>query len=269
MRKYDITAGTWIRRRGEVKLNKPILIVGLPGVGSVGKIVVTHMKTELGAKRLATLYSNHFPHRVIMMKNGKLRMVSNRFYYIKAKKKGGNDIVLLTGDDQAVTPEGQHEVNLAIVDFFKNELGGSFVYTVGGYAPAEPVASPPQVFGNASDMDVVKSFKGTKVVFGKTRGVIWGSAGLIVALARQRGIPGICLMGETAIMDMDASAAKSVLSLLGSRLNLQLNTQGLDDIIKKTAKALKELEQQMSMGIFQQPQGAQPQGSTEGPSYIR
>jgi uncharacterized protein (TIGR00162 family) len=265
-----MAAGTWIKMRDGVKFNKPILIVGLPGVGNVGKIVVTHIKTELRAKRFATLYSNHFLHRVIMMKNGKLRMMSNRFYYVKAKKKGGKDIVLLTGDDQAVTPEGQYEVNLAIVDFFKNELGGSFVFTVGGYAPAEPIASTPQVFGNASDKEVIKTFKGAKVVFGKTKGVIWGSAGLIVALAKQRGIPGICLMGETAIMDMDAAAAKSVLSLLGNVLNLQLNTQGLDDIINKTTKALKELEQQMSMGIFQQPQNIQnPSTPEQGPSYIR
>lgn len=268
--KYSIESGTWIKIKSAVKLNKPILVVGLPGVGSVGKLVVEHLKTEFGANKFATLYSSHLPHRAIMLKSGGLRMTSIRFYYIKSKKKGGSDIVLLTGDDQPITPEGQHEVNLRIVDFFKNELGGQYIYTIGGYAPAEPISGAPKVFGNATDKKVMDSFKGSKVLFGKTKGMIWGSAGMIVVLGKMRGIPGICLMGETAIMDLDAAAAKSVLTVLSERLGIAINTESLDKIINKTAKALKEIEQQMSLSL-QMPQQDTLHGGKQDPnlSYIR
>jgi Uncharacterized protein (ATP-grasp superfamily) len=71
----------------KVKLNNPILVVGLPGIGSVGSLVAEHLKNELKAKRFATLYSSSFPHQVIMLPNGKSRMVNNRFYYWKNTKK--------------------------------------------------------------------------------------------------------------------------------------------------------------------------------------
>ena len=247
--KSNIESGTWIKMKENVKLNNPVILVGLPGVGSVGKLVVEHLKNEFDAQKFATLYSNHLPHRTIMLKSGGLRMVSIRFYHIKPKKKGMSDIVLLTGDDQPITPEGQHEVNLKIVDFFKNELGGKYIYTIGGYAPAEPINGTPKVFGNATDKKVIESFKGNKVLFGKTKGMIWGSAGMIIVLGKMRGLPGICLMGETAIMDLDAAAAKAVLSVISERLGISINTESLDKIINKTAKALKELEQQMSMSL--------------------
>jgi hypothetical protein len=268
--KSNIESGTWIKTKGVIKLNKPVLLVGLPGVGSVGKLVVEHLKNEFNANKFAILYSNHLPHRTIMLKSGGLRMASIRFYHIKPKKKGMSDIVLLTGDDQPITPEGQHEVNLKLVDFFKNELGGKYIYTIGGYAPAEPITGTPKVFGNATDKKVINSFKGSKVLFGKTKGMIWGSAGMIVVLGKMRGIPGICLMGETAIMDLDAAAAKSVLAVLSERLEIPINTDSLDKIINKTAKALKEIEQQMSMSLQMPPQDASHGGKPDSSlSYIR
>ena len=188
----------------EVKLSKPVLVVGLPGIGNVGKLVAEHLKNEFDGVKLATLYSNHFPHKVIMLKNGGIRLASNRFYYIKSKKKGGSDIVLLIGDDQAITPEGQYEVNTKIVDFFKDELKGSFVYTIGGYTTGEPITGIPRVYGNATSKEVVDSFKGTKVLFGQSKGMIWGSAGLIIAFAKRSKIDGVCLMGETSFVDLDA-----------------------------------------------------------------
>ena len=48
----------------KVKLNDPILLVGLPGIGNVGNLVAEHLKNELKAKKFATLYSPHFPFQV-------------------------------------------------------------------------------------------------------------------------------------------------------------------------------------------------------------
>ena len=172
---------TIIKRNKSIKPKNPILVVGLPGIGNVGKLVAEHLKREFKAVRFATLYSPHFPHQVVMLKNGCIRLVSNRFYLIKSKKANGNDIVLLTGDVQAVSPEGQYAVNSKIVDFFKNELKGTFIYTIGGYSigEANAIVKSPRVFGNVTSKEVMKQFSGTNVVFKESRGLIWGSAGLI------------------------------------------------------------------------------------------
>ncbi|MGI0133541.1 MAG: PAC2 family protein, partial [Candidatus Micrarchaeaceae archaeon] len=234
--------------------------------------VVDHMRKELGAAKFATLYSDHFPHQVIMLKNGGVRLVNNRFYYIKSKSKAGSDIVLLTGDVQAVTPEGQYEVNSKIVEFFKDKLKGTFIYTVGGYSIAQGIVKTPRVFANVTRKEVISQFKGLDIKFGESKGIIWGSAGLIIAFAKMRGIGGICLMGETAFLEVDANAAKAVIATLSKKLSLEIKTANLDKIIKKTNHALQGMEQQMAMGMPQG--GAMPlEGSgpdlSQKPSYIR
>lgn len=260
---------TIIKSDKGVKLRAPILIVGLPGIGNVGKLVAEHLRREFNAVRFATIYSPHFPHQVVMLKNGSVRLVSNRFYFIKSKKPTGSDIIILTGDVQSISPEGQYEVNSKIVEFFKNELNGSFIYTIGGYSIGDTIVKSPRVFGNATSQDVVNQFSGTGVVFGESRGVIWGSAGLIIAFAKMNQIDGICLMGETSFLDVDASAAKAVILTLSRKLQLDIDTTNLDKIINKTAKAMRELERQSGIGFQSQFQPA-PEGKPgERPSYIR
>lgn len=255
---------TTIIVRKKIKARNPVLIVGLPGIGNVGKLVAEHLRREFDAERIATVVSPHFPHTVIMLKNGGVRLSGNRFYLLK-NNGAKRDIILLTGDTQAVTPEGQYEVNQKIVEFFKNELGGSFIYTLGGYSVANSIVTSPRVFGNVTRKTIMKQFKDSGVVFGKSRGMIWGSAGLIIAFAQMQKLDGICLMGETSFLDIDAAAAKAVIKVLAAKLDLKIDTKNLDKIIDKTAKAIKELERQASGFASQSGHGADEQR----PSYIR
>ena len=254
---------TIIIKNKEVKLKNPILIAGFPGVGNVGKIVVRHLKREFRAQRIATVYSPGFPPQVMMKRNGGLRFLNNSFYLIK-RQRGDSDIVLLTGDVQAMTQESQYEINEAIVDFFVDELGGKFIYTIGGYNSGEGSVEKPRVFANATRPSVFEKFKKSDILIGKSRGTIMGSAGMILAFAKMKKIQGICLMGETKIMDLDASAAKAVIMVLSEAINLKVDTNNLDIIIRNTADAIKEAEKQMnSQGI----QGPEENGGS--PSYIR
>ncbi len=249
-----------------LKLKDPVMIVGLPGIGNVGKLIAEHLKKEFKAEKIAVLYSPHFPHQVVMLKNGGIRLVGNRFYLLRSKsgKPLKRDIVLLTGESQAITPEGQYEVNAKIVDFFKDGLKGKFIYTLGGYSVSRNIAETPKVYGNVTEKGVIGRFKDSGVIFGKSRGMILGSAGLIIAFAKMRGVGGICLMGETSFLDVDAAAAKAVLVALAKSLDLDINMQNLDKIIERTARTLKELEKQASGFATQTGEGEERR-----PSYIR
>ncbi len=257
---------TVIALRNKPRLNKPVLVVGLPGVGSVGRMVARHLIKECKAERFATLYSDHLPHKTVMKKDGTLRLVNNRFYYIKNKKKGGNDIVLLTGDDQPMTPEGQYEVNKRIVNFFINELNGSFIYTIGGYNnPASQTTQKPKVFGNASDRKVVGLFKSEDVVFGESKGFILGSAGMIVAFAKKAKLPAICLMGEARAIDIDTRAAKTVTEMLSAKLGIKTDTSSFDKTEENINKMLNNLASEMQQDI----NTPQPHSQEDPFSYIR
>src|SRR5271170_6277596 len=149
----------------KAKIKNPVLIVGLPGIGSVGALVGEHLKAELGAKRFATLYSPHFIHQTLMLKSGFMRLISNRFYYKELKS---NTLILLLGDTQAPTSEGQYEVNEEIVRFFKH-LGGKTIYTIGGYSAGSHYIQTPRVFGVATNKETKADLKKSGVIFGMTQ----------------------------------------------------------------------------------------------------
>jgi hypothetical protein len=145
------------------------------------------------------------------------------------------------------------------MDFFAGRLKGGFVYTIGGYLSGELPTARPRVFGNATGKRVVDGFKGTKVVFGESRGAIWGAAGMLLAFAKMRKLDGICLLGETT-SEIDASAAKAVAEVLSQRLHLKISTEGMDKLIRQTEAATAALQKQLS---------AQEDDKNHKLSYIR
>ncbi len=245
---------------GERKLKNPVMIVGLPGIGTVGSLVGEHLRNVLKAKRLATLYSPHFLHQAIMMKNGGLRLVSNRFYYYK-NDATGQTIVILVGDMQAGTPEGQYEINEKIVKFFKS-LGGKEIYTVGGYNISNQYITKPRVFGVATDKQTRTMLSKHGVVMGKASGAVWGSAGLIVAFSKKYKMHAACLMGETGLLEIDANAAKAVLEKLKEMLSLDIDLSSIDKIKAETENLLKEMEKAGGAPT-------EPPGPSQPLSYIR
>ena len=240
-----------------LKFKNPVMIVGLPGIGSVGSLVGEYLKNELSAKRFATLYSPHFIHQSIMLKSGYTRLISNRFYY-KETKEG--TLIILLGDTQAGTPEGQYEVNEKIVRFFKS-LGGKMIYTVGGYSASGHYIQNPRVFGVATDRKTKEQLKKKGVLFGMTNGAIWGSAGLIVSFAKKNKVHAACIMGETSMLEIDANSARAVLSIMKDVLGVKINLDNIDKIKNETDRMIKELEEAAKSQETQRPK--------EGFPYIR
>jgi len=77
-----------------------ILIEGLPGIGHVGKLVAEHMIQEFQAKKVAELYSIHFPPQVIIEPDGVARLARNEVHVSEGEKQ----IAFLVGDYQSASP---------------------------------------------------------------------------------------------------------------------------------------------------------------------
>jgi len=245
----------------KVKLHNPILLVGLPGIGNVGSLVVQYLIQQLNAKEFAELYSHHFPYMVIVTPDGGHRLVSDRFFYYKNPDKGGSDLVLLIGDYQPATSEGQYEVNDEIVKFFKS-LGGKEVYTIGGYSAEAKIVQNPRVFGVTNNKSLRERLSKLGAMIGATPNLsIIGAAGLVMAFAERAKMPSACIMGETGLLEVDANAAKSVLQFLSKLFGLKINMDELTAIQHETEKLIKELEEAAGR------EGAPKLG--EHPNYIR
>lgn len=238
--------GKWISMNEttivEIEKFKPknaILIEGLPGIGLVGKIAAEHLIAELKAKKVADLYSPHFPHQVIMQKNGVMRMIKNRFYHVKGKK---NDLLILVGDVQAVTSEAQYEATGKMLDYCEKK-GVKLIITLGGYGTGK-VPPSPRVFGIVSNKPMAEGYKKHGVIFGESRGSIIGAAGLLLGLGKIRKIPGLCLMGETHGGFVDAKSARALLETLCKVLEIKVDMKKLDERAKESEKFAKKMEQE-------------------------
>lgn len=215
-----------------VKLKNTILVVGLPGIGNVGKITADFLVEKLKAKKLADVYSYHLPPQVLLNNHAQARLVKNELYY-KKRKKGG-DLLIFTGDFQGLTSQGQYEICFKVLELGK-ELDVNKIITLGGYQIGK-LMEIPRVLGAYTSKSVRGEVEKLGVVFSKNEpgGGIVGGAGLFLGIGSELfGLPGVCLMGETSGYFTDPKSAKQVTKVLVDYLQLGMDTSDLDEKIKE------------------------------------
>jgi uncharacterized protein (TIGR00162 family) len=235
------------------KLKDPIFIEGLPGVGNVGKLAAEHLLEEVGAKRFAVVFSKFFPPQVLVEDDGTIKLVRNELYYYKRNGDEGPDIILLVGDYQGLTPEGQYELASAIIDLCV-DFGVKRIYTLGGFGVGKMVDEP-RVLGAATTMELVEDMKSNGVIFsrGEPGSGIVGASGLLLGLGHNKGIGAVCLMGETSGYFIDPNAARKLLTILSKLLDLELDLGKLEekaDQIERITTKLKDIEKLEKEGQF-------------------
>jgi len=72
---------------------------------------------------------------------------------------------------------------------------------------------------------------------------IVGIAGILLGIARFKGLNALCLLGETRGYMPDPRAAKSVLNALCKILELNVDLSGLDVEIERAEKLLEKMHQ--------------------------
>jgi len=258
-------SGSFIRCSQKPKLKNPLLIVGLPGIGFVSKLAVDHLVRELKAEPFATLYSPHFPNQVLALKSGRLRPFSMRFYYARLNKR---DVVLVRGDLQPLTVEGQYEVSAHVLSFFAS-LGGSDVLAMAGYAVSPPPKAPSiYSFSTSKQLWTQLQKNGAKTT--TVIVPIVGMAGLVPALSMLYGLRGACLLVETPGNTVDAVGAKHLVSFLAKWLGSDFDVKALDARAKKAQVLLKRIETQAKQEEAAGITGKSPEAlQKETQAYIR
>ena len=198
----------YFRQIARPALENPIFVQGLPGFGNVGKIAAYLLLKFCGAKRFAELYSPYFPDYVSINSKGICRLPRYEFYAAPMEK---NDFIIMTGDTQPSFDDVAAHYALCgeTLDFVEKQ-GCSFLVTVGGVPITEEKS---QVYVAATSPRLALEFmeKGG-VIYSKGR--IVGATGLTLALAKERGLEGICLLGATTGFKADRGAGFSVFKFL-------------------------------------------------------
>jgi uncharacterized protein (TIGR00162 family) len=229
---------TYVKEFSQIQPKNPVLIEGLPGLGLVGKIALRYLIKQLKPKKIAYLYSPHFPYFVLVNKKGSVRLLRGAFYYYQNPKD--NDILLFTGDSQSQTIEGQYEIADRMLDFSEKH-GVKTIATIGGYR-MEPKEKP-RVFIAATNQDLLQKAITAGGTLSTTGSPIVGTAGLILGLAKFKKIEALCLLGETRGYLPDPLAAKSVLEVLKSMFKFDLDLTGLNEEISRAETMVTRLQQ--------------------------
>ena len=242
-------------------LKNAILIEGLPGIGLVGKLAADHMLDELKAKKFIEFYSPYLPPQVIIRKDGTVKLVNMEFHYWRGEK---NDLILLTGEFQGITPDSQYQISEKILDMAE-KFNVVRIFTLGGLGTGG-ITKEPKVFGATTNRELVEDLKKLGVIF-KGGGAIFGASGLLLGLGMQRGIDGVCLMGETHGQIIDAKSAEAVLKVLTNILGIEID---MTELVKKAKETERQMSR-MSKIISEQKKAIERQQEfiEETPSYIR
>lgn len=231
-----------INQLKRIKLNNPVLIEGLPGIGNVGKIAAEYVVEKLKMEKYADIFSQYLPPQVFMDDSSVVRLVSISLYYKKMAKT--KDLLVLVGDFQGTTQEGQYELSYFILELAK-KLGVSMIYTLGGYSIGK-IPENPRVLGAITNPNMLKAMQAGGVVFpkGEPGGGIVGSAGLILGLGKELfDIKGACLMGETSGYFADPKGARVIVKALVNLLGLRIDLGDLDERSKQIEQITEKMEQ--------------------------
>ena len=214
-------------------LKKPILVEGFPGVGNVAKIVVNFLIDALKAKEFIRVYSYYFPNSVIMTKNHRIEMPHIKFYYYK-NKKGGRDIVFVTGDFQPADEYESYAFSHNILDI-AHSLKIKDIITLGGIT-SKHNSQNPAIYGAYTHESYIKPLKKAGVKFDREGSVIIiGAAGLLLGLSELKKMKGFALLAETinAQNNLGINAARGIINVLSKYLKLGLSNKKIDSELKE------------------------------------
>jgi uncharacterized protein len=229
-------------------LNNPVLIEGLPGIGNVGKVAVDFMIDELKAEKMLELTSFSLPHSVFVDENNLVELPVIEVFYKKFNGKDKRDVIFLSGDIQPVDEVSSYEFAHTILDLLK-QLKGTELITIGGIGLPN-VPEKPKVYCTGNSSSYVKSFKkGTKIndkLYGIV-GPIVGVTGLLVGLASEKEMKGLCLLAETYghPLYLGMKGSQEILAVLNKKFGFNLDLKALHKEIKDVEQELLKRTEQL------------------------
>jgi len=219
------------------------MIAAWPGIGNVSMLVVNYLERKLDFKRLGTVEASHFfdPIGIAVRDNvvEAPQFPHSRFSYWK-NEGGGSDIILFIGDDQPAS--NAYELANCVLD-----VGLKFqakrIYTCAAAITRIHHTEQPRVWGVATVQQLTDELKEYDLI---QRGnlQISGLNGLLLGVAKERNIEGICLLGEVPMYTtriQNPMAALAILGVLPKMLGIKIDTSEMAQIASETRDRMKQI----------------------------
>ena len=231
------------------KLKNPVLLIGLPGIGLVGKIVVEYLVKNLKAKKIGEIDGSFFPPMVLVNDTNEVKLITDNLFLYNGKEQ---DFLFLTGDfqpylDDALAVEQHHYFSKKIIEFAKKE-GVKKVYTFAGLDIGDTrITKNSDLYFATNNKKEVSKLKAKKIKLATNGLTISGVAGLTLGYAYKEGISGVCILSETSskLIYGDFDAAKNILKFVKKELSLDLNLKDIQKDARKITDAFKKVVEEL------------------------
>ena len=235
-----------VKLHARPKLNSPNMLAAWPGIGNVAMIVANYLKSKLGFKELGALEASYFfdPIGVLVRDNvvEAPDFPQSQFYYWK-NEGGRSDLILFIGDDQPAA-KGYELANCVL------DVGQRFqvkrVYTCAAAMTRIHHTEPPRVWGVATSHEVAEDLKKYNLVQAGNLQIA-GLNGLLLGVAKERDIDGICLLGEVPVYAtrvQNPMAALAVMKVLTGMLEIEVDLAELAKMAVEAGERMKQVAAQ-------------------------
>ncbi|MFH0913977.1 MAG: PAC2 family protein [Chloroflexota bacterium] len=225
------------------RLFSPNMLACWPGIGNVSLIIGEYLLKKLEFKDLGEIEPAYFFDPIGVMVQDNVveapRFPQNQFYYWK-NRKGKSDLILFMGEAQP--PIKGYELANHVLDFgLKYRIRR--VYTCAAAVTRIHHTEQPRVWGVATQPGITRELARFDLVQ-KGSLQIAGLNGLLLGVAKERIVEGVCLLGEVptyATRVPSPQAALAVSGVLAALLDIGLDTRELAQEAAEMKARLKQV----------------------------
>jgi proteasome assembly chaperone (PAC2) family protein len=213
-----------------------------PGIGNVSMIVASYLQRKLDFKKLAEIDASYFFDPIgVMVRENIVEAPSfpqSKFYYWK-NAEGKSDLILFIGEDQP-TAKGYELANSVL------DVGLRFmiqrVYTCAAALSRIHHTEQPRAWGVATSREAMEDLKRYDLVQ-KGNLHIAGLNGLMLGVAKERAVDGVCLLGEVPVYAtriQNPMAALAILKVFMRILEIEIDLTELAELAMETREGMKQ-----------------------------
>lgn len=224
------------------KLNTPNMLASWPGVSNVSITVATYLQRKLGFKKLAEIRAAHFFDPVgVAVRNNLIeapQFPKSDFYYWK-NRGHGSDLILFIGEAQP--PSRIYELANLVIDVAQ-KYQVKRLFTCAAALTRMHYTEQPRVWGAATKVEVAESLKEYELTMGGQLQIA-GLNGLLLGIAKERKLDGVCLLGEvpTYLSRIpNPMAALAIMRILSKMLSIPIDTGELAGMAVEAKEQMKQ-----------------------------
>jgi hypothetical protein len=228
------------------RLRNPSMVAAWPGMGMLAKMSADYLVQQLDAKPFAEI---RIPRNDIYFKDGvgELGLDIHRFHYWRGEQ---GDLIVYSGENQPRSIETIYQLANRVLDVAE-EFNVKRIYTFA--AVPHPHEVKPRVFGVVNTPELKDFLKEKGVTLAGGEGRITGLNGLLISIAQQRGMEGVCLLCDIRYLDIpQPRSVQTVLGTLTKLLGIEVDLSDLERQAEEIEEKIKRIKERRAPEVVRQ-----------------